>query len=120
MALRLTTENLPAAYEYLRACEPFCRWGLPEADEVAFRVSRHKDRFGHMRGDAGSPGAEIAVSEACVGSSARLIEVVGHEMIHLHQHMRKTETSGAQHNAEFKRLARQVCAEHVFDFKAFV
>lgn len=120
MALRLTTENLPAAYEYLRACEPFRRLGLPEADAVAFRVSGHKDRYGHMRGDVRSPGAEIAISEACVGSSAKLIETMAHEMVHLYQHIARTETSGTQHNADFKRLARAVCREHLFDLKAFV
>lgn len=43
---------------------------------------------------------------------------MAHEMIHLHQHLRKTETR-AQHNAEFKRLAAQVCAQHIFDPKSF-
>lgn len=119
MALRLTTENLPAAYEFLRACEPFCKWGLPHADEVEFTVGRRRDRFGHMRGDVRSLGAEIMVSEAIVGSVGRLVETMAHEMIHLRQHRRGTETSGTQHNAEFKRLAASVCRSMMFDPKAF-
>lgn len=118
MALRLTHENLPAAYEYLRACEPFRRWNLPEADEVGFEVSRRRDRYGHMSGDLRTPGAVLAISEVNVGSTHRLMEVMAHEMIHLRQHLRKTETR-AQHNAEFKRLAAQVCAQHIFDPKSF-
>lgn len=120
MAFRLTHENLPAAYEYLRACEPFRRWKLPEADDLGFKVTRHKDRFGHLHGDVRSPGADIAISEACVGSSAKLLEIMSHEMIHLRQHIRGTETGNTQHNAEFKRLASQVCGVHQFDLKAFV
>jgi hypothetical protein len=120
MALRLTHENLPAAYEYLRACRPFCDWKLPEAYEVGFQVSRHQDRQAHMRGYVRSRDAEIAVSELKVGSSHTLIEVMAHEMIHLHQHLTGTETGNTQHNAEFKRLARVVCKEHGFDPKAFV
>lgn len=120
MALRLTTENLPAAYEFLRACKPFCDWKLPEADEVGFQVSRHRDRFGHMQAWHGSDDVMIVISEAVVGSSDVLFRTLAHEVIHLHQHLRKTETTGVQHNAEFKRLARVVCAEHVFDLKAFL
>lgn len=120
MALGLNTDNLPAAYEYLRACEPFRRWGLPEADEVPFKVTRHRDRYGHMWGDKRSANAEIALSEANIGSSNKLIEKMGHEMIHFHQHLRRSETPGTQHNAEFRRLARQVCRIHGWDFKDFV
>lgn len=114
---------LAGAYEYLRASEPFCRWKLPhaeESDEVGFYVTGHRDRFGHMHGDKRSPNAIIAVSESCVGSSIKLIEIMGHEMIHLYQHRQRTETAGTMHNAEFKRLAREVCRIHMFDFKAFV
>lgn len=120
MALRLTHENLPAAYEYLRACEPFRRWKLPEADEIGFKVTRHKDRYGHLHGDIRSPNADIAISERCVGSTAKLLQIMAHEMIHLKQHVEKTETSNTQHNAEFRRLAKAVCREHMFDFKDFV
>lgn len=120
MALRLTTDNLPAAYEYLRACEPFCRWKLPHADEVEFRVTRHRDRYGHMWGNKRSTDAEIALSESSIGSSIKLIEKMAHEMTHLHQHLHGGETANTEHNAAFKRLAREVCRVHLFDFKDFV
>lgn len=119
MALRLTHENLPAAYEYLRACEPFDKMRLPEADEVGFSVTRHKDRYGHTVGFQRSTEATIGISEVCVGSTLKLHETMSHEMLHLYQHLRRTETPGVQHNAEFKRLARIVCRIHVFDPKSF-
>jgi len=114
MAFRLNLENLPAAYEYLRACDPFRGWKLPEADEVGFQITRHADRFGHHGGKI------IAISERCVGSSWKLLEIMGHEMIHLYQFNKGTETSNTEHNAEFKRLARRVCSVHGWDPKAFV
>jgi len=120
MALPLSHENLPAAYEYLRACEPFRRWKLPEADEVGFAVIRKRDRFGHMIGTVRSTEAVIGISEVCVGSTQKLIETMAHEILHLYQHLRNTETPGVQHNAEFRRLARLICKTHIFDFKAFV
>jgi hypothetical protein len=120
MAFGPTHKNMPTAYEYLRSCEPLCRWKLPEADEVVFRVTRHKDRYGHQWGDQRAPGGEIALSEVNIGSSDKLLEKMAHEMIHHHQHLRGTETAGTQHNAEFKRLARAVCAVHLWDFKDFV
>jgi hypothetical protein len=120
MALRLTHENLPAAYEFLRACQPFHRWNLPEADAVEFKVTRDRDCWGYMHGDVRSPDAAIGISEIRVGSAATLLQVMAHEMIHLRQHVRRTETSNTQHNAEFMRLARLVCKHHCFDLKAFV
>lgn len=120
MALRLTHENLPAAYEYLRACEPFCRWKLPHADEIGFAVTRHRDRYAHMQGYQRSTEAEIAVSERMVGTTKLLMEVMAHEMIHLHQHLKKLETAGTMHNADFMRRAKVVCKRHGFDLQAFV
>ena len=38
--LTLTPDMLESAYEYLRVSPPFCRWGLPHADHVMFRVLR--------------------------------------------------------------------------------
>jgi hypothetical protein len=73
-----------------------------------------------MWGDKRSPNAEIALSETSIGSSAKLIEKMAHEMIHYYQHVRRRETANTEHNAEFKRLAREVCRIHLFDFKDFV
>lgn len=119
--LRLTPEMLEQAYEYLRASPPFCRWDLPSADEVCFRVLGARDRFGHFRGRhrrAGENGfSEIAISAQLVKSSNLLIATMAHEMIHLYQD--ENGAARGHHNAEFRRLAKRVCAIHGFDDAEF-
>lgn len=118
MRLRLTPDILAAAYTYLRECAPFKGWRLPESDDLAFSVTRHKDRFSHMQGECRSTNAEIAVSEIKVGCTRVLMEAMAHEMIHLQQHLRKMDRGG-DHNADFKRRAGRVCIIHGFDPKTF-
>lgn len=117
--LRLTTENLPAAYEYLRACEPFSRWKLPEADQIEFRVTRHADRFGHFDDRDGKEAfTHIAISEVFVKNTQTLMEVMGHEMTHAALFY-EGDAGWARHGAAFKRKARSACRRHGWDLKAF-
>ena len=118
--LRLTPDMVEGAYEYLRTSDPFRKFGLPEGDELGFRVTRHNDRAGHFRSEA-LPGKfhDFAISEIFVTTSRLLIETVAHEMIHLYQEIKGTGSERVQHNAEFRRLARQVCSIHGFDPKTF-
>lgn len=118
MSLRLTPEMLAAAYEFLRTSAPFRGWRLPTADEVEFQVVAARDRHGHYcRGDSAEH--RIAISAATVGHTETLMRTVAHEMIHLYQRERRTETANAEHNSEFLRLARFVCLHHGFDPRAF-
>ena len=118
MTLRLTPEMLAAAYEFLRASAPFRAWGLPHADDVEFHVIGARDRRGHYcRGE--SARHRIAISAANVGHSETLLRTIAHEMLHLYQNERGSETSKTEHNAEFRRLARAVCLHHGFDPRAF-
>jgi hypothetical protein len=119
MTLRLTPDLLAAAYEYLRSSPPFRGWHLPDADEVGFTVTRHQDRFSHLKRFVRSKEAEVGVSEQLVGRSHTLIEAMAHEMVHLFQHLRGTETPGTHHNAQWQRLAKNVCRHHGFDPKTF-
>ncbi|MBV9548892.1 MAG: SprT-like domain-containing protein [Alphaproteobacteria bacterium] len=119
MTLPLSPVMLARAYDYLRSSPPFIEWRLPPSRTLLFRVTRHADRFSHVRGYIRSQGAEIAVSERKVGSSRVLIECMAHEMIHLHQHLQRSETPKTQHNAEFEALADLVCRLHGFDRKTF-
>ena len=116
--LKLTPHMLAAGYEYLRTTPPFVRWKLPPADEVQFRVSRKTSRFGEYW----TEGEEhvISVSDLSTGHTATLLTTLAHEMVHLHQHVTKTETKGAVHNAQFRRLAARICKYHGFDPKAFL
>jgi hypothetical protein len=113
---------LEGAYEYLRVSPPFCRWGLPHADHVMFRVLGAKDRFGHFRGRhrkaQGDDGfSEIAISAGLVRSTDLLLSTMAHEMIHLYQD--ETGTARGHHNPKFLKLAKRVCAIHGFDLESF-
>jgi hypothetical protein len=113
---------LENAYEYLRVSPPFCRWSLPHADQVMFRVLGAKDRFGHFRGRhrkaRGDDGfSEIAISAPLVNSTDVLISTMAHEMIHLYQD--ETGTARGHHNPKFRKLAKRVCAIHGFDPESF-
>ena len=120
MCLRLTPDVLGAAYDYLRHTRPFKAMRIPESDDVAFVVSRRVDRLGHYTRECGKPDShEIHISESSVGSTSRLMEVMAHEMLHLYQDMVGTSTKNTAHNAEFRRIAKRICSEHVFDPKAF-
>lgn len=115
--MKLSPEIVEAAYELLRRTAPFKRWRLPDPDDVVFRVMHYQD----VRGDYNFIGGyhQISVSVHGVGSFTNLIHLVAHEMIHLHQNVRKTDTA-AQHNAEFHRLNRRMCKLLQFDDRLFV
>jgi hypothetical protein len=118
--LHLTPDSLENAYEYLRTTLPFRRMNLPHADNLFFRVMGARDRFGHFRGRIRNTPElnEIGVSIRVVHSTDLLMATMAHEMIHLFQH-EKGSDSRADHNAEFKRLAERVCRIHGFDRESF-
>lgn len=116
MTLPLSTETLRAAYDYLATTPPFSRWNMPDSEDVRFRVTRHKDRYGHYIRVGGKH--EIVISASHVGRTEKLIEVMAHEMVHLHQAEACMETP-SQHNMAFRRLAAAVCKAHGFDEKVF-
>lgn len=116
--MRLTPDILRGAYDFLRLTRPFKRWNLPPAEGIKFVVGRRTDAAGEHTSYVNGEHA-IMISEACVGHLDKTLEVMAHEMIHVYQVMRKTNTRSV-HNAEFRRLAAQVCREHGFDPKAFI
>lgn len=114
MTLRLTPDMLAAAYDFLRATEPFRRWRLPESDELGFHVVRDAALSADFGVREGMP--YIRVSEANNGHTITLLATLGHEMIHLRQHL----TGDREHHGpRFKRIAARVCAVHGFDPKTF-
>lgn len=113
--MTLTPDMLEAAYEFLRTTEPFRRWKLPHADDVAFKVTRHSDRFGEF--EAAEP-PMIAVSERIVGHAQTLLMTLAHEMIHLRHHLAGVR-GDVEHGANFRRNAARVCRHHGWDAKAF-
>jgi len=116
--IHLTPEILVLQYALLRETPPFKGWRLPHPEEVGFVVSRTPDLCGQFWvTDKKVPC--IAVSGKAVSRIDTLTRIMAHEMIHLRQWWEGTSTE-AQHNADFKKKARQVCRFHGFDPKLFV
>lgn len=114
----ITPDRLAAVYEMLRAWPPFCRWKLPQASEVKFRVA--KTRRWHAAWWIDGVRHHIEVSEKTHGHLASVVSSMAHEMIHVRQRIAKTETRGVEHNAQYLRLAKRVCAIHGFDYGQFL
>lgn len=119
MRSTLTPETLAAGYEFLRTTTPFKGWRLPHADEIEFRVTREKNEHGHYNRTARTNHHWLAISEANVGHTSNLLMWLAHEIIHLHQALKKLETKNAVHNADFHRRAKVVCRHHGWDPKLF-
>ena len=119
--LPLTPNMVAAVYECLRQFPPFSSWKLPPAEEVEFRVNNQPNTMGEYTRYARTVDHIVIVSSLTIGHFATLASVVAHEMVHLKQALDKTEPARAGgHNAEFCRLAKQVCKIHGWDYKAFV
>lgn len=117
MTLPLTPDVLRAAYNYLNETQPFVRWNLPDGDDVVFKVVRDRNRCGWYLFDNGRH--IIGVSTISIGRSSSLIELMAHEMVHLHERLVGTGARGTLHGASFYRYAAQVCRVHGFDPKLF-
>ena len=117
MTLKLTPEVLAAAYDFLCSTEPFRNWGLPDSDEIVFKVAKSKTDHGWHVVKRGKH--HIAVSAATVGHTMSLMAVMAHELVHLHETIAKLTPSNVQHGAAFKKLAARVCKIHGFDPKTF-
>jgi hypothetical protein len=117
MTLKLTPDILRHAYEFLNSCEPFCRWNLPDSEDIIFHVAKSKNHHGWHNVRRGRH--TIAISSAGVGHTLSLMATMAHEMIHLHETVAKLTPSNVQHGAAFKKLAARVCKIHGFDPKTF-
>ena len=111
--MNITPQHVAASYEMLRHFKPFDRWKLPESDAVGFHVKAIRD-YGLYWFDNGH---NITVSSLLVDSPLSILDIIGHEMIHMRQQLRGEKWT---HNAEFRRLAGQVCKEFQWDVKRFI
>lgn len=118
MTLPITPAALAAAYEYLRTTPPFKGWKLPHADEVEFRVTRHRDREADHE-VLRRRNHIIRVSAVRIKTTDALMQAMAHEMVHGYQDgIARTDTR-AIHNSEFKRLAQRVCRMHGWHYEGF-
>ena len=117
MTLHLTPTMLRAAYSLIASSVPFTirSWRVPPADEVEFHVTRNPNVEGTYECKNGTHSLEI--SDRCIGTSAHLLEVIAHEMIHLAQQVHKQTTPNTEHNSDFRRRWADVAAIHGFDPK---
>ena len=116
--LPITPQRLAGVYEMLRQWPPFSGWRLPLASAVKFHILKtdkwHADWW--IEGNT----HHIRASEKKHYHLVSLMASMAHEMIHVRQRITKTETSGAEHNAEFHVLAKRVCKAFGFDYGQFL
>jgi hypothetical protein len=117
MTLPLTKDVLRAAYNYLNETSPFCKWNLPDGEDVDFEVATGRDCYGWLTTNRRlRKRPRITISSESVGQTATLIAVMAHEMVHLHQYLTRQPLT---HGPAFKARAKQVCRVHGFDPKTF-
>lgn len=117
----LTPERLAAVYECLRRFPPFNRYCLPPADQVRFGLVRKHDRAAEYIAFVRDPGQHlIRVNPDWAGHLDTVFSYMAHEMIHLHQRVKGLETSGVEHNADFRKKAARIAARYGWDPKRFV
>lgn len=109
--MRLTPAILRSTYAFVRSTLPFSRWHLPEADEVEFHVLRKTD----VMGDCFVNPDIIRLSERRMSFTAKIVETMAHEMVHLYIDRHRLAPAASNHGAEFRRRWRQVCKHHGFD-----
>ena len=105
----VNAETVLAVYQMLRHFPPFNRWHLPatvNADVVPFKS---------FRADYDPKTRTIRVSFRKVTTFHCLVEAVAHEMCHVRQDMMDRWPAGDAHNADFRRMAKQVCKHFPFD-----
>ena len=111
--MNITPHHIAAVYDMLRAFKPFSGWKLPEAESVGFHIKPLKD-YGEYFYESGH---HIVISNKLTDAVLSLMEVVAHEMIHLRQVELKRPPN---HNKDFRRMAKAVCREFLWDVKRFI
>lgn len=114
--MRVTPRMLEASYELLLATPPFLGWHLPEADDVEFHVTRHKDRCGDHVFDGKRH--IIRISAALHGRLIPILQTMAHEMCHVRTSLTAPWERG-EHGEHFRRAARSACREHGWDVASF-
>ncbi len=115
--LPLEPHHVAAAYEFMRALPPVCRWRLPPADAVEFRIAARRDIHGELTHWLHDGTHIITVSSETIGHTKTLLEALGHELVHMRQYLKSRDWHS--HGEAFQRDARLLCRYHGFDPKAF-
>jgi galactose-1-phosphate uridylyltransferase len=114
--MKLSPQHLACLYDAFRQLPPFDKWNMPESKWVSFETPARRDVMGEfIEGDV----HKIKISTVTQEHTFIVVQTLVHEMIHMAQAIAKTQ-SPAQHNADFRKRARQVCRMHGWDYKFFV
>src|SRR6185295_14083410 len=112
MTVPVTAETIRSVYVLLQSFPPFSRWNLPTVEKLNFTTAPLKS----MWGDYDPRSRTIRISSAKVSTFQNLVLAVSHEIIHLKQDELGRYPVKESHNADFKRMAQQVCKAFDFDF----
>lgn len=117
---KLTNERLALAYDFLATCAPFDDWNLPSSDEMEFGRTRDRTCRGwhDITVRRGVLVKRIRINPHKVTTIDTLYQVMGHEMIHVHENATGMMTR-AQHSETFMILADQVCRLYGWDVETF-
>ena len=114
MPIKLTKEMLAHCFDMIAATPLMSKWGLPESEDVKFKLVARKKYFGRYIYDGGNHTIEISTKS--VGTFQTLISTMAHEMIHLHQSQLDLPVAD---DAAFDWFAETVCKELELDRLAF-
>jgi hypothetical protein len=112
--IAVTPNLMSMLYSALRATPPFCRWKLPPASELIFKVSRSVNELGTHEFTEGTHIIELSANKN--STLQTMIETMAHEMVHVREYQLYRKTA---HGRRFQKLAEAVCKIHGFDPKAF-
>jgi hypothetical protein len=130
--MRLNPEVLEDTYNFLKCMPPFKSKNLYDADDVVFRVTRHRDCHGlfddgkkkaksktkEKLGSTGKPMPIISISEIHVKTPYQLLETMAHEMVHMTLYVRGHSKWDA-HGPSFQAFAKRICAAFGFKLEEF-
>lgn len=114
--LKVTDERVREAYLFLRGLPPFSKWDLPTAGACTFGLLRGVSHHAEYLKDGKhlilvNPDTHITLTD--------LLMSVAHEMVHQRQQLVGRLPVKEPHNAEFRRLAKQVCAATGWELQKF-
>ena len=112
-----TPEILSAAWDFLRTIEPIKSWKLPPAEQVEFRVTRDRNKFGEHATYKWTKEHIVYISAACVSHCDTLLQTLAHEMTHAA--MAEAGNNPTAHNRAFHERAVALCFSMGWDPKAF-
>ncbi len=106
----LTPDLLRSTYNMLCEVAPFDKWNLPDGEDINFKVTRDKKYMGWWLYKEGK--RTIGISKINVTRLDTMIQVMMHEMVHVHEENVHVSRKDVMHSEAWKRWADEVCQIH--------